>query len=261
MAFEIDKDVVGQATECERLLACLSGKVEGAFCKITYIVAKDLYFIECTASRSCNYRAPLGDKMMCTCPVRQEIYNLYGVCHPSPESGTFRKNECPECGHRLRPGTLFCTNCGLFSTAELPVPTEPLPEEELPASEEELPIIDGYEDAIVPSTATALRITIARSTRQVVFPLPIDEISLGRADPAHDVFPDLDLTPDKGLAHGVSRHHARILQIRAHLFVEDVYSTNGTFLNGQRIAPYLPHILRAGDTLQLGSLKLRVEFD
>jgi len=41
--------------------------------------------------------------------------------------------------------------------------------------------------------------------------------------------------------------------------VEDVGSANGTFLNGQRLTPYLPHVLKDGDELQLGRVKLEVE--
>ncbi|MEE8305763.1 MAG: FHA domain-containing protein [Gammaproteobacteria bacterium] len=38
-------------------------------------------------------------------------------------------------------------------------------------------------------------------------------------------------------------------------------SANGTFLNGQRLTPYLPHPLQQGDEVQLGKLQLSVEFD
>ena len=40
--------------------------------------------------------------------------------------------------------------------------------------------------------------------------------------------------------------------------VEDVGSANGTFLDGQRLTPYLPHVLKDGDELQLGRIKLKV---
>jgi pSer/pThr/pTyr-binding forkhead associated (FHA) protein len=37
-----------------------------------------------------------------------------------------------------------------------------------------------------------------------------------------------------------------------------VGSANGTFLNGQRLTPYLPHVLKDGDELQMGTVKLQV---
>jgi len=95
----------------------------------------------------------------------------------------------------------------------------------------------------------------------VPFPLPIDEVCLGRRDASRGIFPDLDLTPDGGVVEGVSRYHARIYQMGNRIFVEDVGSANGTFLNNQRLTPHLPHLLREGDKLQLGRLRLRVEFD
>ena len=41
--------------------------------------------------------------------------------------------------------------------------------------------------------------------------------------------------------------------------VEDLGSINGTFINGKRLAPYLPEALHDGDQLQLGKLLIEVE--
>jgi len=95
----------------------------------------------------------------------------------------------------------------------------------------------------------------------VLFPPPIDDICLGRRDPSGGVFPDLDLAPDGGVEEGVSRRHAKVYQMGNRIFVEDVGSANGTFLNDKRITPHLPHLLQEGDTLQLGRLRLGVKFD
>jgi serine phosphatase RsbU (regulator of sigma subunit) len=51
-------------------------------------------------------------------------------------------------------------------------------------------------------------------------------------------------------SQAVSRHHARILQERDEYFVEDLNSSNGTFLNGKRIAGRMA--LGERDTLQIG---------
>ena len=176
--------------------------------------------------------------------------------------------ECPACGCRLRPGTLFCAECGvLLSTGGSlltgNLPTEELPEVELPASEAgpSSLLIDEHEGAELPPTATTLCIIVTRSYRQGLFPLPIGEIRLGRTDASHGVFPDLDLSPDGGLQEGVSRQHAKIYQEGNYLFVEDAGSTNGTFLNNRRLTPHLPSPLRDGDTLRLGRLELLVKFD
>jgi len=41
--------------------------------------------------------------------------------------------------------------------------------------------------------------------------------------------------------------------------VEDLGSINGTFINGKRLAPYLPEMLNDGDSLQLGRLLIEVK--
>jgi hypothetical protein len=53
----------------------------------------------------------------------------------------------------------------------------------------------------------------------------------------------------------VSRRHARIAWTGTGYIVEDLGSTNGTFVNGERVSG--PHALRSGDRLQLGE---QVEF-
>lgn len=171
--------------------------------------------------------------------------------------------ECPACGYRLRPGTIFCTHCGVYLAGDVPLPTEPLPERDLSAVQAEpSPAAAGeHEGAGIPVDATTLRITVVRSSRQAVFLLPIDQIVLGRGDVSRGLFPNLDLAPDGGFDEGVSREHARIYQVGNRLFAEDAGSTNGTFLNGQRISPHQPHVLQEGDTLQLGRLRLGVKFD
>ncbi len=72
------------------------------------------------------------------------------------------------------------------------------------------------------------------------------------------MFPNIDLTPEGGLEGGVSRRHARIHKQKTQYFIEDLGSANGTFLNGQRLTPYLPHPLHDGDELQLGRVRIRV---
>ena len=54
----------------------------------------------------------------------------------------------------------------------------------------------------------------------------------------------------------ISRDHARIVRRGANLWLEDMGSTNGTNLNGQRL--FEPALLRAGDEISLGTSVLRV---
>jgi len=79
-------------------------------------------------------------------------------------------------------------------------------------------------------------------------------------DPGQDIYPDVDLTEDLAVEYGVSREHACIFQRGSMVVVEDLGSTNGTLLNRERLAPFLPQPLKDGDQLQLGELLIEVRF-
>jgi len=96
-------------------------------------------------------------------------------------------------------------------------------------------------------------------TRELEIPLT-KPIRLGRIDPKEGVYPDIDLTVDLAMEHGVSREHACIFRRGNAVEIEDLASTNGTMLNGTRLAPYLPVPIKDGDQLQLGKLLIEVSF-
>ena len=54
-----------------------------------------------------------------------------------------------------------------------------------------------------------------------------------------------------------SGHHARVESARDGVWVIDLGSTNGTFVNGERIDGR--HRLREGDVVQVGDTELRLE--
>lgn len=90
----------------------------------------------------------------------------------------------------------------------------------------------------------------------------VDEtpLALGRRDNDSGVGPDVDLGPYEARRHGVSRHHADLFCIDGAVYVEDLGSRNGTYVNGERIAPYVEHRLFDGDWLRLGKLNLLVNY-
>ncbi len=51
-------------------------------------------------------------------------------------------------------------------------------------------------------------------------------------------------------SQAVSRHHARILSENGNYYVEDLHSSNGTFMNGKRIRDRVP--FAEDDMLQIG---------
>jgi hypothetical protein len=164
--------------------------------------------------------------------------------------------ECPSCGRKHRPGTLFCSECGVYLPTGGPLRTEPLPEEELPISRAN-PWADGPVEETKEVSIIPLRLQVLSTGRQIQLPATA-EVHIGRLDAAHGIFPDVDLTADGGLEGGVSRRHCKIHQRLLTYMIEDVGSANGTFIRGQRLTPYLPHVLKDGDELQLGRIALKV---
>lgn len=91
----------------------------------------------------------------------------------------------------------------------------------------------------------------------VTIPLPPGpDIVLGRSTSAPFSSPDVDLEPYGASMAGISRRHARLLRRPDGWFLEDLQSTNGTFLNENRLSPGQPARLNHGDLVRLGQLTL-----
>lgn len=73
------------------------------------------------------------------------------------------------------------------------------------------------------------------------------ELQIGR-----DAACDIQINDDT-----VSNHHARLIYKNKQWWIEDLLSTNGTFLNDERIET--PTILISGDELRVGNITLLVE--
>ena len=63
---------------------------------------------------------------------------------------------------------------------------------------------------------------------------------------------DLDTTAFHGRELGVSRQHAEIVYENGAYYVRDLKSTNGSWLNTERLAPLQRYPIEAGDQLRLG---------
>ncbi len=85
-------------------------------------------------------------------------------------------------------------------------------------------------------------------------------ITLGRGSAADASSPDVDLTSVGGHTLGVSRRHAVIRQIRGTYYIYDAKSTNGTWLNGNRLDPNRLYPFLHGAQLRLGRLVLTIHF-
>ncbi len=164
--------------------------------------------------------------------------------------------KCPTCQAEHPENTLFCDQCGSYLLGGNQIETDPLAKGELTWKEvEEMGEVSGVDV----TSPLGLKLTIPDSGRDVEVSLT-KEVNIGRLDPASVWFPEVDLTSDDGLEKGVSRHHAKITRRGREVFIEDLGSINGTFLNRKKLIPYLSQTLKSGDELQLGKLVLRVSF-
>jgi hypothetical protein len=89
------------------------------------------------------------------------------------------------------------------------------------------------------------------------FMLSAAESHIGRWDADGGIFPDVDLDSDDPEAK-VSRRHARITLNDGKYVLEDLGSTNGTFVNrGKRLSPGTRQPLNDGDEIIVGKTFLR----
>jgi predicted amidophosphoribosyltransferase len=150
---------------------------------------------------------------------------------PPPPPAPVQAPGCPACGAEIEAGDAFCSACG-YALQEAPAPA---------------PVVETP-----PAPAPAgPRLVVADSGAEI--PLPEgDEILVGREDPVSGVYPQVDLTPHGGEEGGVSRQHARIIVEGGNYFVEDLDSTNFTFVNKQKLAPKTRQGVGDGDEIRFG---------
>ncbi|GAB5491221.1 MAG: hypothetical protein Phog2KO_14360 [Phototrophicaceae bacterium] len=70
--------------------------------------------------------------------------------------------------------------------------------------------------------------------------------------------PHIDLAMFNAHKRGVSRKHARITLHNTRMSVSDLGSTNGTYVNNQRLETNIEYPLKSGDDLRLGFMTLHV---
>lgn len=182
--------------------------------------------------------------------------------------------KCPQCGMAVIPGEAFCDNCGvsLLSSppvANLPVASPPFggasPQPQYPAPQPVGPVpgpLSITQPAPPPPSGThttlaAGQLIILPENITISLPAAL-QVTIGRADPASSFYPEIDLTPYGALEKGVGRRHLRLFLLNSQLSAEDLDSTNGSFLNGIRLAPRSPQPLQNGDELRLGTMTMTI---
>jgi pSer/pThr/pTyr-binding forkhead associated (FHA) protein len=159
-------------------------------------------------------------------------------------------------GHENPDGSMFCDQCGEALDAAPVAPAAPAP------SPYDASAPDAAPDAAPQAAGMAAPAATATTARLVIkddgaeFPLAgKSEFLVGREDPVSNIYPDIDLTAHKGEEHGVSRMHAKIYAQGSQYLIEDLNSTNSTYLNRQKLAAKTPTPIKDGDEVRFGKVE------
>ncbi|TVQ56351.1 MAG: FHA domain-containing protein [Spirulina sp. DLM2.Bin59] len=196
--------------------------------------------------------------------------------------------QCPNCGASVQSDASFCGQCGHNLQASEPVimnesqntppPLPDLPEPDFPPpldfdesafdestfdppestafnSPETPPPLPTPAPSPAPSPAkTQLQVQVAsllhiQTNTELSLPQHLAVIHIGK--PGGPIPPDIDVSgfPDSAV---VSRVHADIRVEGGIYYVEDVGSSNGTYVNHNPLLPGNRHRLRGGDRIALG---------
>ncbi len=165
---------------------------------------------------------------------------------------------CPYCAYNNKQGMLYCEECG-----------RPLGGGEASATLPTRQLNSNSDNATVHATwgtarfdANAQIVMHVRDSAETITLKPDRTTLVGRYDSSSTQHPDVDLTPYGALEKGVSRVHAAIYRNEETdtLTLVDMGSANGTHLNGQRLLPDQPRVLRDGDEIRLGKLVTHIYF-
>jgi DnaJ-class molecular chaperone len=135
---------------------------------------------------------------------------------------------CSTCHQKEMQGALFCSQCGGN-------------------------LVHKDDNAIIDSSLSLYLIDHDQE-----LPLTdMEKITLGRHDEGQSIISDVDLSAHQAFDQGVSRLHA-IIKFDQEMTITDLGSSNGTFINGEKVEAYIPHPIVFGDLLTLGKMKLTI---
>lgn len=192
---------------------------------------------------------------------------------------------CLKCGRPRVPGAAFCHICGApFPEPEAPPTARPAPQPSGPGyapttyiSESASPPAQGPSPASQAAdspTAEGLEsdtrdlpeldfassipgsLLVCDTNTTICFPSGTLDLVIGRQSQFSSVQPDIDLAGQGGAEKGVSRQHARIFCRDDQVYIQDLESSNGTYVNQERLKPRVSCPLHNGDTIWLGHLKM-----
>jgi hypothetical protein len=173
---------------------------------------------------------------------------------PPPAAERGNTVQCPKC-RRIVPATeVFCPTCGTFLQDEVVSAFKTVRLEDEP---------NTFKPDYFGATSTLVLFVRHNKNQYRIQPQSFKrEIIIGRSDGSAPVTPDIDLANQDAGKLGVSRMHLSLSYDPTNdtLSVTDLRSSNGSFVNNQRLHSHEVRVLRTGDELRLGKLVLGVVF-
>ena len=173
--------------------------------------------------------------------------------------------QCPFCQFQNEDGALFCEQCKSDLSA-VPAGAPAMAEAAMAApvgaaagagGAAAAPADAGAPPAKLPAGAQPKLCVLRGLKINVEYPVYEGNNFVGRADEKPvDIDLDDQEPPDRVWS---SRQHCLITFENSELYVEDLNSANGTFVNRTRVYPGQKRGLNVGDVLQVGTVQLKVK--
>ena len=159
--------------------------------------------------------------------------------------------QCPNCQHWNKSGARFCEECG-FALASVPNQSVSSQASARPAVNHEIPASAPQRlepvNAPAPVLYTGPRLRL-KSTGSI---FRLGEVAIvGREDTTLQI--DLESYPE---GKYVSHRHAQITKIKSAYYIEDLGSSNHTYVNHIKLAQGQAEPLKEGDVIRFGKVEV-----
>lgn len=197
-------------------------------------------------------------------------------CHNCGTGNLDTSQFCDECGTKLVRFQQDAAQAPLYvppvveTPAQVAIISEPPAQRPAQVTSIGIPPLNGAVDPIADVRASQTGSGSTMNAKLVIergdgpgteFRISGAEAIIGRWDADNGVFPDVDLDSHDPEAK-VSRRHARVRMQDGNYLIEDLGSTNGTYVNrGRRLLPGMAQVINDGDEVIVGKTFLRFKID
>ena len=163
---------------------------------------------------------------------------------------------CPVCKNKNERDAVICRHCGAALDKYIMDAIATTRNADLQTKDSERVESLLLDKSLIPVDGIAIFVA---GTSKPIFHCSADEFIIGRRmEETAEAF--LDLSNLGGYLLGLSRRHAKIRRSGQNYEVIDLASTNGTWLNDERLIPHQPCPLTSGAELRLGRMRFVVLF-